>query len=175
MAKQKKELKKKKEITDAKPNLGGRPLKHPYDEEMAIEICEAVATSPLSMAKILEANPHFPNEQAIRMWRYKIEQFREMWAEAKRAQAELYVEQCMPIADDSSDDVIIDSNGNEIMNGEFVARSKLRIDMRKWVGVKLVPRIYGDKIKLETNDNSKKAARDIKSRMDKIKKHERDY
>ena len=164
------------EVKDkSEPNRVGRPTENVWNPELAAEICEAVATSTLSMKKILEAHPHFPTEQAIRMWRYKIAEFREMWAEAKRCQAELYVEQCMPIADDSSEDVVIDSNGNPIMNGEFVARSRLRIDMRKWVGVKLVPRIYGDRVQVENTSPPKDAAKEIEKRMDKLKENEKPY
>jgi len=157
------------------PAKMGRPIENVYDPELAAEICEAVATSTLSMKKILEAHPHFPHEQAIRKWRYKIQEFREMWAEAKRCQAELFVEQCLPISDDSSEDVVIDSNGNPIMNGEFVARSRLRIDMRKWIGVKLVPRIYGERMQVETTKPPKEAATTIKERMEKLKENEKPY
>jgi hypothetical protein len=35
-----------------------------------------------------------------------------------------------------------------MLNNEFVARSKLRVDSRKWILSKLLPKIYGDKIAL---------------------------
>ena len=38
---------------------------------------------------------------------------------------------------------MINNQGNAIYNGEFIARSRLRVDTRKWLASKLVPKIYG--------------------------------
>ena len=65
------------------------------------------------------------------------------------------VEEGMEIADDSSDDIKINKQtGEEYLNTEFVQRSRLRFDARKWAASKLDPKKYGDKLDL-TNDGEK--------------------
>ncbi|MBP9870404.1 MAG: hypothetical protein KBC53_02765, partial [Nitrosomonas sp.] len=41
-------------------------------------------------------------------------------------------------------DTYIDEDGHVIVNGDVVARSRLRVDSRKWLASKLIPRTYGD-------------------------------
>ena len=64
-------------------------------------------------------------------------------------QAEILAEEILQIADDASGDIKYDKDGNESLNGEFVARSRLRIDTRKWLAAKLLPKAYGDKKQVE--------------------------
>ena len=52
----------------------------------------------------------------------------------------------MGIADDSSSDVTTDKDGKEIINHENIQRSRVRIDARKWIASKLLPKRYGDKL-----------------------------
>ena len=56
-----------------------------------------------------------------------------MFTHAKQAQAQIFVDECMEIADDSSRDVMKNAKGEEVCDNEFVQRSRLRIDTRKWV------------------------------------------
>jgi hypothetical protein len=63
----------------------------------------------------------------------------------------LLAEEIITIADDSSGDVIVDDDGNEQTNHERVARSRLRVDARKWYASKLAPKRYGDKVTHEQN------------------------
>ncbi len=147
----------------------------PYDPWIAEQICEAVATSTDSMQKIIAANPHFPSEQTIRKWRYKIPAFASMFTHAKQAQAQIFVDECMEIADDSSRDVMKNAKGEEVCDNEFVQRSRLRIDTRKWVACKLVPRIYGDKVQVEKTSPPKEAAAEIQEKMKRLKENEQPY
>jgi hypothetical protein len=73
-----------------------------------------------------------------------------MYARAKEQQADLLAEEIIEIADDSSKDLQgYDDYNNPIENKEFVNRSKLRVDARKWVASKLKPKKYGDKLELD--------------------------
>ena len=56
------------------------------------------------------------------------------------------VDEIIEIADDSSQDNIINKQGQIICNNESINRARLRIDTRKWIASKLAPKIYGDKI-----------------------------
>lgn len=138
----------------------------PYDEYLAEEICEAIATSTDSMKKILAQNSRFPSEQTVRKWRYKIPKFAAMYMQAKRIQAELFAEECVTISDES--------------NPEEVNVDRLRVDTRKWVACKLVPRIYGDKLQVQDVDaETKKAAKEIKAYVaelnERLKEYEQPY
>ena len=56
---------------------------------------------------------------------------------------ETLIDEIIDIADDASQDINITEKGKEICNSEFIARSRLRIDTRKWLASKLAPKIYG--------------------------------
>jgi hypothetical protein len=55
-------------------------------------------------------------------------------------------EDILAIADDSASDVIVGENGREMVNNEAIARSRLRVDARKWLASKMAPKKYGDKL-----------------------------
>ncbi|HDL7100129.1 TPA: hypothetical protein PXM79_002920 [Yersinia enterocolitica] len=73
----------------------------------------------------------------------------QQYARARAIQAELLAEEIITIADDSSGDVIVDDDGKEQTNHERVARSRLRVDARKWYASKLAPKRYGDRVQHE--------------------------
>lgn len=52
------------------------------------------------------------------------------------------------IADDGSNDYMTIVKGDEsynVVNHEAINRSRLRVDSRKWIASKLLPKKYGDK------------------------------
>jgi hypothetical protein len=77
-------------------------------------------------------------------------------------QAEFMAEDILDIADDDSKDIKYDEDGNESCNAEFVARSRLRIDTRKWLASKLAPKIYGDRSIVETTIKHEENIQDLK-------------
>lgn len=72
----------------------------------------------------------------------------EKYARAREAQADRHAEEILRIADDGKSDTYIDEHGNERVDQEVVARSKLRVDARKWLASKMRPKVYGDKLDL---------------------------
>jgi hypothetical protein len=73
-----------------------------------------------------------------------------MYTRAKEIQIDLLVEEIINISDDSSNDTIIatgiDGGEYEKPNTEWINRSKLRVDSRKWIAARLNRRKYGDNI-----------------------------
>lgn len=70
--------------------------------------------------------------------------------------AEVLADEIIDISDDDSEDYIyIEENSADgksakrVMNHEFVQRSRLKVDARKWYASKAAPRKYGDKTQLE--------------------------
>jgi hypothetical protein len=74
--------------------------------------------------------------------------FPEQYARAREAQAEKFAEDILAIADDTAQDVTVGENGREVVNNEAIARSRLRVDARKWLASKFAPKKYGDKVAL---------------------------
>lgn len=120
----------------------GRPTK--FTQELADKICEAVATTTLGLKKLCASRDDLPDETTVQEWRYKHNDFSLSYAKAKLRQADLLAEDCLNISDDSKGDEIEDENGNIKFNSENVARSRLRVDTRKWLASKLLPKQYGD-------------------------------
>lgn len=129
----------------SKPN--GRP---PIEltQELADRICDLVASHTCGLERLCNMYPDIPSKFTINLWRLKNESFSSQYARAKLKQAELLAEECLEISDDSSGDKRINPDGFEGMNSEFVARSRLRVDTRKWLASKLLPKQYGDAAKL---------------------------
>lgn len=73
------------------------------------------------------------------------EEFAKRYAHAREIQAHTIAEECLEIADSRDADVTLDTDGNEQVNHDAIARAKLRIDTRKWMAGKLAPKVYGDK------------------------------
>ncbi len=71
--------------------------------------------------------------------------FREQYARATDLRAELLFDQCIDIADESENDKPRVSDHEDVHATEQVARSKLRVDTRKWMAGKLMPKKYGDR------------------------------
>jgi hypothetical protein len=102
-----------------------------------------VATSTLGLNKICLAED-MPSKFTVNLWRYRYPEFSTQYALAKLVQADLLAEECLEISDDNSNDNRIDPvTGFEVCNTEFIARSRLRIDTRKWLAAKLLPKQYG--------------------------------
>lgn len=119
----------------------GRPLE--YTEEMGDHICELVASTGYGLLKLTQLYPELPPKETINRWRHRVPKFRIQYAQAKIEQADILAEECLEIADDNSQDINYDNEGNRIPNTEFIARSRLRIDTRKWLAAKLLPKQYG--------------------------------
>lgn len=72
--------------------------------------------------------------------------FLHKYMRAREAQADFMAEEMLTISDDSTRDTYLDAEGFERTNHEVVARSRLRVDTRKWLASKLAPKKYGDKL-----------------------------
>lgn len=88
-------------------------------------------------------------------WIGKDETKANKYVRACEVRADVLFEQILEIADDSSKDTVITESGISI-NNEFVQRSKLKIDARKWYLSKIMPKKYGDKIEQTLVGDSEK-------------------
>lgn len=125
----------------------GRPSS--YTPAIAADICERIASSTDSVARICASRDDFPEPATVYRWLFKYPDFREQYARAKELQQELLTEQMLDIADDGSNDIYATEEGREKVDYENVQRSKLRVDTRKWLASKLAPKRYGDRVQQE--------------------------
>lgn len=126
---------------------GGRPST--FTDEIADAICEALADGR-SLRSICSA-PDMPDKATVFRWLgdEKHSSFRDRYARAREAQADSLFDDILDIADETKHDTVKGANGDDIPNSEWITRSRLRIDARKWMAGKLRPKVYGDKIELE--------------------------
>lgn len=91
----------------------------------------------------------FPSKSSVYRWLLnpKLRDFRDNYAQARAIQAEQMADELLDIADDCSNDWM-ERNGIEVVNNEAVNRSRLRIDTRKFLLSKLLPKKYGDRVDL---------------------------
>lgn len=123
----------------------GRPTL--YTKELADLICQRVATTTFGLARLCALHDDMPAKITVNEWRYRYADFAAQYAQAKLVQADLLAEEMLDIADDGTNDWM-ESFGEEgeigyKLNGEHVNRSRLRIDTRKFLASKLLPKQYG--------------------------------
>lgn len=80
------------------------------------------------------------------------------YARAIEARADHMAEEILQIADETANDKMIDENGKERTNHEVVNRSRLRVDTRKWLMSKMVPKKYGDRMAVTDGEGKPLAA-----------------
>ena len=122
-----------------------------YTEALADIICERIATSSSGIHVICKEK-EMPSPSTIFKWLGEQKTFSDKYARAREAQAEFLADEIIEIADDTSKDTLISDEGNEYANSEWINRSRLRVDARKWKASKLAPKKYGDKLDISSED-----------------------
>lgn len=125
----------------------GRPST--YSEEIADLICEAIAITPKGLEHICAADERFPAASCVYKWLHQHDAFEEKYLRARAKQAFLLFDECLSIADDTCNDTRMvgqDDGEREVVNTEWIQRSKLRVDTRMRMAGKLNPKRLGDKL-----------------------------
>ena len=125
-----------------------------YTEEEKTHIintmCEGIAEGQSMRTAIKEAEISF---STFYIWLRDSEERSKQYARATNTRADVLFEEILDIADETSNDIIYTADG-EKPNQEVINRSRLRIDARKWYLSKVMPKKYGDKLDV-TSDNEK--------------------
>lgn len=133
----------------ARINRQGAPK---FTQAIGQQICDEIATG-LTISQVCN-DPDMPAQRTVYHWlagrgltEAEKEWFREEFEAAQLCRADVYIEQCMDIADDISDDwtQVETKQGNVLdrLNTEAIQRSKLRIETRQWAASRLNPEKYG--------------------------------
>lgn len=115
-----------------------------YCQETVGVICERLASGE-SLRKIC-SDDDMPAISAVFKWLSDNKTFAEQYARAREVQADTLFDEILEIADNGQNDTYTDDQGNIRTDQDVIARSRLRVDSRKWMAGKLRPKVYGDKI-----------------------------
>ena len=106
---------------------------------------------------------HMPHEATVRGWVLdggELDEsdsrhaFSTKYARAEQMRAMKWAEEIVDIADDAINDWMERRNEDGevsavVADHEHISRSKLRVDTRKWIAAKMLPKVYGDKMKID--------------------------
>lgn len=138
----------RKKAAPAEARPPGRPSD--YSLELADLICERMAEGE-SLRSICQADD-MPNRATVFRWLASNKEFSDQYARACEARAEFLFDDMLDIADETGFDTLISETGPRA-NTEWISRSRLRVDTRKWMLAKLVPKRFGDKLAIGGADD----------------------
>lgn len=126
-----------------------------FDRDMALSVCDTLATG-YSLTQTCQKHPAFPSARTFRLWlagrgvsEDDCDWLREEFIVAELARADAFVDDCLDIADNGTNDYMEEErkDGSTFfkINSEAIQRSKLRIDTRLWAASRLNPEKYGAK------------------------------
>ena len=120
-----------------------------FTEETARIICERISEG--ESLRTICSDSDMPDKTTVLRWLGDDvrEEFRIQYARARELQADFYADSIISIADDGLNDSYVDDEGNKRTDQDVIARSRLRVDARKWYASKLAPKKYGDKVQTE--------------------------
>lgn len=113
-----------------------------FNQEKADAVCARLVEGA-SLRKAAESQGVAPS--SVLEWVDRNPTFAEQYARARARGYQMLADEIIEISDDSSSDVEETEHGPKV-NAEVVARSRLRVDSRKWMLSKMLPKVYGDKI-----------------------------
>jgi hypothetical protein len=122
-----------------------------YTLQLGAEICQRIALGE-SLRSICRDDA-MPDQTTVYRWLRDDEDFRQRYTRAREDQAEFYLDEIIAISDDTTHDTKHTDSGEQ-PNSEWISRSRLRVDARKWAMSKLAPKKYGDKLDVTTAGES---------------------
>ena len=130
-----------------------RPSARKYDrEEITALVCSEIAMGK-SLRSILEGDDNLPSVPTFLDWVLASPELAEHYARARQLSYQLLADDLVSISDEN---YTTDEHGvRERLSSEAIQRNRLRVDTRKWMLSKMLPKIYGDHTKV-TNEHTGK-------------------
>ena len=113
-----------------------------FDQDTADRVCARLADGE-SLRSAAKAEGS--SARTILNWVESNAVFSTQYTHARTRGYMLLADEIIEISDDSDGDIIDTEHGPKV-DAERVARSKLRVDSRKWMLSKMLPKVFGDKI-----------------------------
>jgi hypothetical protein len=132
------EAKRKAELNRAKGTL-------PFSEPLAIEICERISSGEL-LSNIAESE-HMPNVRRITQWLKESGEFAALYKDSINDRLTIFEEEVIKIADDAARDfrdVVRHGRTTRVLDGDAIARAKLRVEVRLKHLKAYKPSIWGE-------------------------------
>lgn len=118
---------------------------------MAKVICDGIASGK-SLRTVCGVDA-MPSKKTVLKWLDRYPEFRTQYAQARAQQLEHWAEETLDISDDDKNDKLAvrlpDGRVTQVANTAAVQRARLRVDTRKWLLSKLLPKRYGDLVRAE--------------------------
>jgi len=109
-------------------------------------ICDEIANGKSLLAVC--RRPDMPNRRTFERWCERDPALKARYDDACRAREDVIFEEILEIADDTTYDTTVTDHGEQ-PNSEWISRSRLRVDARKWVLARMNRKKYGDKVDSE--------------------------
>jgi hypothetical protein len=126
----------------------------PFSEPLAIEICERISSGELLIN--ICADEHLPTMRRVTQWLRESSEFNHLCKESINDRLMIFEEEVIKIADDASRDfreVVRNGRPVRVIDGDAIARAKLRVD----VGLKHLraykPSIWGEQSTLNVKQS----------------------
>jgi hypothetical protein len=119
-----KEEERLKEVAKAKESF-------PFSEPLAIEICERISSGELLINMC--ADEHMPTVRRVTQWLRENQDFALLYKDSINDRLTIFEEEVIKIADDASRDfrdVVRNGRTVRVLDGEAIARAKLRVEVR---------------------------------------------
>jgi hypothetical protein len=117
-----------------------------FNQEKADEVCRLLEEGKSLRAASLECNIS-PN--TILDWKRNDELFAVQYTRAREIGYQLLADEIIEISDEK--EIEAKYQGEEIkldLSANSISRNRLRVDTRKWMLSKMLPKVYGDKLEL---------------------------
>jgi hypothetical protein len=121
-----------------------------YNETLATKICDALADG--KTLRSICSEPGLPNERTVRRWAQDPNHpFSPQYVRAREVGYLMMADEMIDIADDGTNDWMERLSDDKkplgwVLNGEHVQRSRVRIETRKWLLSKALPKMFGDRV-----------------------------
>jgi hypothetical protein len=138
--------------THALSVVRGRPTIYTVDlaEQICTELCTGRTLNDVCR------DDGMPAESTVRKWAQEDrEGFSARYRLAREIGYHAMADEILDIADDARNDWVArrkaNGEGEPMLDHEHVSRAKLRIDVRRWLLSKALPKIYGDRLDLKAS------------------------
>ena len=113
-------------------------------EETFARIIQGISDDGESLRSVLMRHS-MPSSSTFYEWIDSDKTKAKRYARACEDRTEKLVDEIIEISDNSTGDNKTMEDGTEVPDHEWIARSRLRVDSRKWLASRLHPKKYGDK------------------------------
>ena len=121
-----------------------------YSENVLDLILDRVAAGE-ALSRVCGSSDDMPTRKSFFEWVAKDPAIKAKYEFAIQLRADGLADDILQIADDGLNDTYRDEDGNTRTDQDVIARSKLRVDARKWLASKMAPKKYGDKLDITAN------------------------